>query len=330
MLGLQDIANELNVSVSLVSKVLNGRLGTTGVSKETVRAIRGKAKELGYMKNASAAALATGKQNAIGVFIHRTGANGSGIIEQMLLGIAGESARQGQRLMLHLFESADEFRAACPKVQRSAIDGLLVGGIIHRELIEELLEIRERGVPVVTCHDQALDPRLPNVAIDQSQVMKVATHHLIERGCKRIAHISNNEPRLRGYQAALVEAGLPYRPELVYHGGSYEYAAGAEAVVRWMAAGIAFDGVAAQSDQLAIGAFNMLMSAGRKVPDQVKVIGIDNSPFCELNSVRLSSVSQEDHLRARRAVQLLLESIEGKRVPPIQIEPTLYARESTL
>lgn len=328
--GLQSIADELSVSVSLVSKVLNGRLGTTGARGSTASAIRAKAEELGYTKNSAAAALATGRQNAIGVFIHRLGVGGSSIMEQMLQGIANEAASHGQRLMLQLFESPNEFRIACPKVQPTAIDGLLVGGIVHRELTDELLDIHARGVKVITFHDQAIDARLPNVAVNQVAVMKLATRHLIERGCKRIAHISNHQERLRGYQEALAEAGLPYHPELVYNARNFEYASGAEAIMRWLAAGIEFDGVAAQSDQLAVAAFNTLVAAGRKVPQQVKIIGVDNSPFCELNSVRLSSVSQEDRVRARRAVQLLMDAIDGRAVEPSLIEPALYARESSL
>jgi LacI family transcriptional regulator len=116
----------------------------------------------------------------------------------------------------------------------------------------------------------------------------------------------------------------------VYHARNFEYPTGAEAILRWMAAGIEFDGVAAQSDQQAVAAFNTLISAGKKVPDEVRLIGVDNSPFCELNSVRLSSVSQEDRLRARRAMQLLLDAIEGRPIGPVLIEPMLYVRESSL
>src|SRR5690606_31522393 len=97
VVGLRDIAEELNVSVSLVSKVLSGRLGTSGANIKKIRAIRAKARELGYQKNLLAEALRTGRQNVLALFLHRHGEPGSGIVDETINGVAEEAARSQQR-----------------------------------------------------------------------------------------------------------------------------------------------------------------------------------------------------------------------------------------
>jgi LacI family transcriptional regulator len=329
MANLQDIATELDVSVSLVSKVLNNRFGTGGASVRTSEAIRKKAKELGYHKNLSAAALAKGRQGVIGVFIHRKGVPASGIAEAMVEGIADEAGKAGQRLMLQFFETALQFKALCPQVDRNVLDGLIVGGISHPELIDDLVQMQQRGVAVVTIHDMDVDPRLTNIRMDQTEVSRLATLHLAERGCRNIAHIHVDESRFRGYRAALAERGLTFRPELVFNAQDYTSAAGESAVQALLAAKVACDGLVAQSDNQSIGALNALLKAGHRVPDDIRLIGVDDAPFCELSIVPLSSISQEFRLRGRRSVELLLNKMSGKKVSSITVAPVLRHRESS-
>ena len=110
MVYLRDIASRLDVSVSLVSKVLNDRLGTTAVSPAVIRSIRETAKEMGYRKNYSAAALREGRHHAIGIFLHRTGVTGSGLLEDLLDGALFEAHARHQKQLLNFFETADDFR----------------------------------------------------------------------------------------------------------------------------------------------------------------------------------------------------------------------------
>ena len=123
MPNLRDIASELNVSVSLVSKVLSGRLGNTGASRTTVEAIQIKAEQMGYRKNRAAAALATGRQNTLGVFLHRVGTATSGMTETFLAGVCDAAAANGQRLTLQFFSTSAEFRSFARDIHRNAMDG---------------------------------------------------------------------------------------------------------------------------------------------------------------------------------------------------------------
>jgi LacI family transcriptional regulator len=328
--GLQDIADQVGVSLSLVSKVLNNRLGTTGASQAMVKAIHDKASELNYRKNTTASSLATGRQSAIGVFIHRHGVAGSNISASLVEGISSAAARLHQRLMLQYYTTLPELADILPLAHRNVVDGLLLGGVPHRDLINELRATRH-DLPLITAHSGQDPGGFINVGVDQPEVMRVATKHLIERGCRRIACVNNSTEmhRIKGYEAALKEAGIPYRPELVYPGMTYTSETGEQAAAHWLASNVALDGIVGQSDQHIAGVVKVLMQAGVKIPEQVRLIGIDNSPFCDFFVVPLSSVSQEEFRRGELAVETLLDAIEGKPVKSVTVSPVVHARRSS-
>jgi LacI family transcriptional regulator len=329
VVSLRQIADEVGVSVSLVSKVLNGRMGNTGAQAAKVAAIHDKALSLGYRKNLLAQALRTGRQNVLAVCVHRLGELGSGIVEEMVAGIAAEAAAQHQRLMLHYYETADEFRAFAPELQRNAADGVIMGGLGHPELIKDLKSMHSRGLPVVTIHDEKLSPMFANVGMDQVEVARYATRHLIEQGCRRIAHLKVVEHRYEGYRRALDEAKIRFDPALVVESGLYSYPAGTEAVNRLLASGAVFDGIVGCSDHHSAAALNVLTGRGLKVPEQVKLIGIDNAPFCQFAAVPLSSVSQEYEIRGRHAVRVLMTFLQDKSASVTQVPPVVCARASS-
>ena len=183
----------------------------------------------------------------------------------------------------------------------------------------------------MTVYSDPLDPLLPNVGIDSELVTRLATEHLIAQGCRLIGHIRNEEERFCGYQAALRAHGLPAEPKQVFDGGlDYTHKAGEQAVAEFARRGVQLDGIVASSDQAAAGCLNALVRAGRRVPGDVRVIGIDNAPFCPFAVVPISSVSQSSRLRGQRAVELLLQAIDGRKVKSLIVPPELVARESTL
>lgn len=334
--GLRDIAEQLNVSVSLVSKVLSGRLGTSGANVAKIRAIKDKARELGYQKNLLAEALRTGRQNVLALFLHRHGEPGSGIVDEMILGIAEEAARADQRLAIHYYESPQEFRSFIPRIHPNAIDGILLGGVPHFEIIDDLKAMYARRVPIVSIHDTQLDPQLPNIGIDQRQVTRIATNHLIDQGCTRIAHIrvmasstSLAPNRFEGYKIALKERDIDFRSEFVIEAKDFTYEVGVDAVQRLLASGIKFDGVVAACDTHGLATINTLARAGINVPEDVKVTGVDNAPFCRYGLVELTSVSQEFQVRGGLAARTLLDSLSGTEMSSTSVPPAIFVRRST-
>jgi LacI family transcriptional regulator len=193
------------------------------------------------------------------------------------------------------------------------------------------LQTAREQVPVVTLYHTPLDPELPNVGLDQQHVGELAARHLIEQGCRRILYIYNIDRRHDGHRKVLAEAGIEYLPELIWRGDidQFDAAAGESAVRSMIERGIRFDGVQAQSDAEAVGAINQLFRMGYSVPQQVKVIGVDDSPHCELSRVPLTSICQHYRERAETAVAMLHRAIEGDSVTSVQHTPTLRMRDST-
>lgn len=327
--SLKDIANDLNVSVSLVSKVLNNRLGTTYANPKTASAIRARANELNYQKNRSAEALSTGRQDVFGVFIHPLGAKGSGIVEELLRGIASALEETGRRMWLVFFLTDEEFVRSAKKVHRGIVDGLILGGCPHHELTGELLKLQDNDIPIVTIHDQQVHEKLINVGADQSSLAHMATQHLLSQGCTRIAHLDTQAQRTQGFFDALADAGVAADRELIFPSHSdFEYKAGERAAKYWIDRGLVFDGVVTQSDQQALGVLHTLIKAGVRVPQDVKIAGIDNSDICESSIVALTSVSEQYGLRGRKAVELLLAMTQGDEKASIDVPARLIPRDS--
>jgi DNA-binding LacI/PurR family transcriptional regulator len=331
VVSLKDIAGEMGVSVSLVSKVLSGRLGNTGARPDLARAIRERARERGYRRNNAAVALREGRQGVIAVFIHRHGKPGSGIVESVLQGISSAATTAGLKLLLDFFPDAAGFRAALRSVHPGLVDGLIVGGVAHRELRGDLRAQQRAGIRVVTLLDAALDPAIANVGVDQEEVGRLATGHLVAQGCRRIGHIVDMESRFAGYRRALRQAGLPYRAERVHREDrpEFSYARGQRAVRAFLARGVALDGLVAQSDEEALGALHAFADAGRRVPGDVKVIGVDDAPYCAFGSVPLSSVSQNCVRLGEAAVGAMRDQLAGRRARSVMLKPTLCPRRST-
>jgi len=335
--GLKQIAEELNVSVSLVSKVLNGRLGTSGAAPEKIDAIKTKAAQIGYQKNLLARALRTGRQDAIAVYVHRHGLPGTAIVDEMMMGIAEEATRLHQRLVIHYYETPEEFHAFMPRVHANAVDGVIIGGLPHRELVSELLDMQAQGLPVVTILDEPLSREFPNIGMDQKEITRRSTLHLIDRGCRRIAHFHarfrqetpQSDDRCAGYRNALAERGLPIDPKLIVNVHDYVFQEGERAAQRLLDEKIDFDGIVGQTDQHAAGALNLLIRNGKRVPRDVKIIGIDNAPFCEFTYVPLSSVSQEFKMRGTESVRKLMQALDGKPVTSLKVEPVVFQRASS-
>ncbi|MCF7818599.1 MAG: LacI family transcriptional regulator [Kiritimatiellales bacterium] len=331
MASLNDVANELGISISLVSKVLNGRMGTTGARPELIEAIRRTAAEMNYQKNPAAVALSQGRHNAIGIFIHSFGRPGSGNVDALLHGVSSEARQKNQRFILDFFEREEEFLAFNDITNKSIMDGVLLGGLPHEELVEALLELKASSMPIVTIFDKQINPLLPNVSFDQVEMGRMATDHLIQQGSRKIAHIVDFEERCEGYCNALIQNDMPLNGKLVYREGGedFSYARGRRAAQFFLDSKTSFDGVVAQSDEEAMGVMNVLLAAGVRIPDDVRIIGMDNAPYCDFAGVSLSSVSQNGVQRGRLALKMLMALIDGETVESVSIPPELFVREST-
>jgi LacI family transcriptional regulator len=340
MPSLKAIASDLGVSHALVSRVLNNRMGTTRVSKQTRDAILKRAKELDYQPNPLAVALKKGRKGTVGVFLHGIGTAGTELSFGFIQAASQALSHLGLNLWLQFFEKEEEFLTACNQRLLRKIDGLIVAGLAHAKLQEKLREIQHHGLHVVTaCHgsDSLFGPddkfRVPNFQVDYERQCHLTTQHLIHIGCRRIAHFKNSPERHQGYLNAHREAGLEPDLRLVIATQDYRMDSGAEGMRVLMESGTPFDALAAQSDAQAAGAMHYLLGTGLPKEQWPKITGVDDSPiarhFCP---VPLTSVTAEMQTSAQIAVDTLFRKIEGDTTPfaGSLIEPRLSIRQSTV
>jgi LacI family repressor for deo operon, udp, cdd, tsx, nupC, and nupG len=189
--------------------------------------------------------------------------------------------------------------------------------------------------------ERVFDGPADHVAIDNVAAARDATAHLVSLGRRRIAAIGDQRHiptgrtshlRLHGYRQALADAGLPYDERLVLPADAYHRSNGAESMARLLALDQPPDAVVCFADLIALGALRALLSAGRRVPDDVALVGFDDIEDGRFSTPSLTTVRPDKQEIARLAVSLLLSrTADGPGSPPRQVQARydLVVREST-
>jgi DNA-binding LacI/PurR family transcriptional regulator len=173
--------------------------------------------------------------------------------------------------------------------------------------------------PVVILGERIFSGPVDHVAMSNVDGARAATEHLIHRGCRRVAAIMGpmgadpdaSSLRYAGYKSALEAAGIGSDPSLQVTIAEFSLKGGHEAVEALIASGARFDGIFCATDTVALGALRGLHEAGRRVPEDVRVIGFDNLVEGEYSTPTLSTVDPDNAEMARTAVNLLVQRISG-------------------
>lgn len=332
MSTLKIIAKELGISYTLVSKVLSGKMGTTGASAATKALIINKAQELDYQPNQFAVALKSGRKNVIGVFMHVLGVPGSDLSQQFITSICDVFNESGHRIWLRFFNRDEEFLIACDSKLKRSVDGLIVGGIMHQGIMSNLLEIENNGLPIVTAFGRKGSHQLKNsVTVDSELQGFLPALHLLEKGCRRLVHFNTIPERYKGFRRAHEEMGIPIDESLVIPTDSF-YLEDGERSTRTLLkkGGKKFDGIVAASDAQACGAYRILSSQGIRVPEDVKLTGVDNSPLAETCIVPITSVTAEMKQCGMLAARILLSCLDKQPPQAETLAPQLVVRASSM
>jgi LacI family transcriptional regulator len=330
MASLKRIAADVGVSYTLVSKVLSGRLSTTGVSERTRAAILKRARELEYTPNRLAVALKAGRKGSVGVFLHSHGSPGSEVNDRLLGGMVQGLEESGYRIWLRFFTTKEEFVEACDIRVRSEIDGLIVAGVSHPELAARFRELERGGVPVVTIFGEN-SPRsnfgATNACVDYTMQGYLPTKHLLDLGIGPLACLNVIENRTRGFKLAHRDAGVSVSAKLIVpvKGFGAEEGAAAARIIE----NLDVQGIVCQSDAQANGIINEFIRRGVNIPEKYKITGVDNSPIARNCIIPITSVTSEMRPAGMAAAKLLFRKIEGERVESESIMPRLEIREST-
>ena len=205
--------------------------------------------------------------------------------------------------------------------------------------ISGLKEVPELKVPTVFADrkPESLKP-IYHIANDDEQAMKEAAEYLLEKGCRNIVLMpgyiaeQQDNPRIRGYRRALEEAGLEFDETNVItrQGTASSELETAELVLNRMREGKKIDGIITSSDRAAFGALRALGSVGLYVPEDVKLISFDNSPYSSMASPSITSIDRNPKFMAEKACETLIALMEGKPAETEQIIPvSLVKRDST-
>jgi LacI family transcriptional regulator len=327
---LKDIARELNVSVMTVSKVVRE---CADVGAETRSRVLAKIKEMNYQPNWVARSLAARRTFIIGLIVPDLMHS---FFAEIAKGVAEAIRPLGYDVVI--CNSEEDGAVEAREVERllaRQVDGLLIASAQPPSSSELFDRIDARGVPYVLIDRRFAATAAPYVGADDEEIGRLAVSHLIERGCRRIAHIAGPPltpgiGRLNGYRAALASAGLSVLPGYVIE--ARDDVSGYEAARRLLALTPRPDGIFGYNDPTAAGAMKSILEASIAIPDEIKVIGVGNVHYSDLLRVPLSTIDQGSASIGRQAAEILIKSITGKRKKPARtllIEPTLVAREST-
>lgn len=332
-LNLEDIGAKAGVSRSTVSRVINNDPNVSDATRAKVMRV---IDDMGYVPNLAARALVTRRTQVIGVFIPQrltTIFNEPYYFPALLHGIASVFNARDYSMMLWVEEDHHDPQRFYDRIVRNRlIDGLIVASISQRSLFVSKMSEVDMPMVLTEMPPQALSHH-SYVTIDNISASYRAVTHLIRTGRRRIGHITGDMTnpdsldRQEGYRQALRDAGFATDPGLVVE-GNFSRQSGYHGTKVLLARGV--DAVFAANDQAALGVLDALHESGRKVPDDVSVVGFDDLPAAATSTPSLTSVRQPVEDRGARAAQLLLDQIEGieKDVRHVLLPTELVIRQS--
>ena len=323
---MADVARLAGVSQQTVSRVLND---SPHVHPDTRERVLDAVRKLGYRPNRVARALVTGRSRTLGVVSFDTALYGPA---STLLGIEHAAHDAGYFVSIASLRSLNSrsVLSAVERLNEQGVDGILV--IAPQESAARALRHVPPNVPIVAT-EAGPDDEIPLVAVDQIAGARAATQHLLDLGHRTVWHISGPsdwleaQDRVRGWRATLEDAGAVQPPLLV---GDWSARSGYELAERLATEPVTAVFVA--NDQMALGVLRRLHELGRRIPEEISVVGFDDIPEAAYFTPPLTTVRQNFNEIGRRALLLLLRQIEGdpRRWTRETVPPELIVRTSTL
>jgi LacI family transcriptional regulator len=332
---MKDIAEELGVSVVTISKVLRDH---PDIGTETRRRVLKRMRELNYQPNLAARSLVTGRTWTLGLVVpdllHP-------FFADIAKAISSETRRHGYSLFISSSDEDPELEVQeIKQMLARRVDVIMVASAQWSVECFRLIEEEKTPYILIDRRFQGLDANF--VGVDDEAVGSLATSHLIEQGCKRVAHIRGPEVstavgRLEGYKQALAAYNLtPLPGHIVSLGTSGDHRGekgGYKAAKRMLAEDPRPDGIFCFNDPSALGAMRAILDAGLRIPQDVAVVGCGNLSYSDFLRVPLTSVDQGSESIGKYAADLAL-NIARKKVPVTPktelITPRIVVRASSL
>jgi DNA-binding LacI/PurR family transcriptional regulator len=334
---LEDVARVAGVSRATVSRVING---IRNVDVEIQQAVRKAIQATGYTPNQAARSLVTRRAGTIVLVMAGAPGQGEEFAAQVFAdpffgrvagGVVGFLRNHGIHPVLMLAETDKARTEVVDFLRRGNADGALLVSTHPEDPLPRLLT--DANLPAVLFARPARPVPISYVDLAHQAGAKLAADHLVARGCKQVATICGPldvpaaQDRLSGFREAMARHGYPYIPIAE---GNFTQQSGEAAMTRLLSEHPDLDGIFAANDLMAHGALLVLQKSGRRVPEDVALVGFDNSGPALTSRPQLTTVLQPVEEMAAEMARLLLSQIDEPALPARSVifDPTLIVRES--
>ncbi len=330
MIGIKEIAQAANVSVTTVRRALND---LSDINLRTKQKVLKTAKQLNYQKNLLASSLVKNKTHIIGVIIPDIEIS---FYPSLILGIERANNSADYRLLLyHSDYTLEGFLKGIDAFAGYRVDGMIIVPVPSREKNKIVSYLKKMKRPYVFVDEYFDDVNISFVSTDDRPGAIKAIEYLVGLGHRRIAHFSGNleditaQKRLSGYKTGLKKAGISCDKNLVIESGVTRQA-GREAARKILAMDKLPTAVFCYNDMVATGAMKMFLDNGLRIPEDISIIGYAGLPDTDMLKVPLSTVYQPAREMGARAAQLLIDEIERrpKKKQKVLLKTELIIRES--
>jgi LacI family transcriptional regulator len=293
-----------------------------------------RAKQLNYQMNWVARSLVTRRTFTIGLLLPEFTHS---FFSEIARSVAQTVRPRGYHMIISGFEEDPELEVnEAESFLARQVDGLIIASAQPARRLDLFRRIQKRDVPYILIDRPIPGLKASFVGVENREIGRMATEHLIAKGCRRIGHLRGPkmgiaDDRYEGYRRTLIRSGLPAQARYVVSGGR-EDEAGYEGMTQLLRIRPPVDGVFCFSDPVAIGAMKAIQDHGLNVPNDISVVGAGNVHYSDVLAVPLTTVDQGTAETGRCAADLLLEKIEHKGAPKIKkilIQPMLIERDST-
>jgi DNA-binding LacI/PurR family transcriptional regulator len=334
---LDQVAARAGVGRGTVSRVVNG---SPQVSPQAREAVRRAIDELGYVPNRAARALVTQRTDSVALVVSESEERvfGEPFFASIVRGISAFLAETPLQLWLAMAQSPEGRQRVEHHLTTQHVDGVMLLSLHDADPLPSLLGQRELptvlgGRPASMLYNGGEPGPVRYVDVDNAGGARAAVEYLLESGRRCIAHVAGPQDmgvgltRLAGYRQALEAAGASHTGEQVAQ-GDFSEASGAAAVRHLLERVPRLDAVFAASDLMALGALRALKEAGRRIPDDVAVVGFEDSAVARQTDPPLTTVHQPVEAMGREMARLLVGLITGEDVENVVLDTRLVRRAS--